>query len=55
MSADNKLDDTLREDYEIGVSSKGEFFVDYGASCGVCGFVFSHSHKEPLLKEAASV
>jgi len=33
-------DDTLREDYEIGIH-QGEFYVSYGASCQVCGFTFS--------------
>ncbi len=48
------LEETLREDYEIGVDSKGEFFVSYGASCQTCDFTFAFNHKEPLLKEAPS-
>jgi len=41
-----KLDDTLREDYEIRVDSNGIFHVDYLASCTDCNFSFRYQHKE---------
>lgn len=41
------LDQTLREDYEIGIDENGEFFVDYYASCN-CGFKFSFTEKRAL-------
>jgi hypothetical protein len=34
---------TFREDYELGVLSDGEFYVDYRGGCSVCGL--SHSFK----------
>lgn len=41
------LEDTLREDYEIGIY-KGEFFVSYTGSCSVCKFSHSFKHKEKV-------
>lgn len=41
------LDDTLREDYEIGIF-KGKFSVDYSARCSVCGFKKSFKHEEEI-------
>lgn len=35
---------TLREDYEIGLDGEGVFEVDYRASCDKCGLRFSHKH-----------
>lgn len=43
----NKYEDgTLREDYEIGVTSCGEFYVSYGAYCSRCGFQYDYDYKE---------
>ena len=39
---------TLREDYEMGITSDGMFFIDYGCSCDKCGFSHSFNHKEQL-------
>lgn len=41
-------DTTLREDYELGVTDTGEFYVHYGCSCSKCGFKFSYKHEEQL-------
>lgn len=41
--------ETLREDYEIGMQSDGEFFFDYGCSCSVCGFSHSKKVEEQVL------
>lgn len=40
-------DDTLREDYEIGIH-KEEFFVSYSGSCNVCGFSFGYKYKQEV-------
>lgn len=40
-------DETLREDYEIGIY-KGEFSVSYSASCSVCKFSHSFKHKKKV-------
>lgn len=37
-------DDTLREDYGIGIDSDGEFFVRYSASCENCGLTYSFDY-----------
>lgn len=42
------LDQTLREDYEIGMFEEGEFYVSYSASCSVCNFEFSFKHSEEI-------
>jgi len=44
-----KLDDTLREDYEIGILSHGRFYASYGGSCEVCGFSYSFKHEVNTL------
>jgi hypothetical protein len=40
------LDETMREDYELGVDSKGVFGVSYSASCQECAFVFRFKHEQ---------
>jgi hypothetical protein len=42
---------TLREDWEIGITEGGEFFVSYRCQCGECGFDYAFSHEEQALKE----
>lgn len=41
-------EDTLREDYEIGVDLRGEFEVRYRCCCGKCGFEFKFRHDEQV-------
>lgn len=41
------LDTTLREDYNLGINSNGEFEIDYSASCQ-CGFKHRFNHKEKI-------
>lgn len=47
--ADNKVkhEETLREDFEIGIDGH-EFYVDYSARCGECGFCFKFKKTERL-------
>lgn len=40
--------DTLREDFGIGITEKGEFFVSYRGGCDRCGLEFSYSHEEEI-------
>jgi hypothetical protein len=48
----NKLDSSLREDYELGIDEDGEFYVYFSASCEECGFKFSFKETRKLeLKE----
>jgi len=42
-----EIDESLREDYEIGVTRGGKFYVDYGCMCE-CGFKFSFKHEEVI-------
>jgi hypothetical protein len=39
---------TLREDYEIGISD-GEFYIRYSGTCDKCGFKFTHKHDEMMV------
>lgn len=50
-----ELEETMREDYEIGVDDDGEFFVDYAATCqhGGCNFMFRFKHRQDATKEPA--
>lgn len=37
---------TLREDYELGVCSNGEFSISYKAHCDRCNLSFNFKHQE---------
>lgn len=39
---------SLREDYEIGITDEGEFYVIYRASCEQCDFAHEFKHEEKL-------
>ena len=40
--------ESLREDYELGITNEGEFFVIYRASCEYCGFKHDFKHEQML-------
>jgi hypothetical protein len=48
-----KLEETLREDYELGISEGGEFYVTYWGDCADCPFEFTYRHKEQVLRADA--
>ena len=41
-----KLEQTLREDYGLGVGIDGRFGVSYRAHCTACQFAFEYKHEE---------
>ena len=45
-----ELNSSLREDYELGVLTDGEFYVNYRASCtnAGCGFAFEYKHQQQV-------
>ena len=43
---DITLEDTMREDYELGVNLLGVFRVGFSASCSTCGYRFEFEHEE---------
>lgn len=43
-----ELDDTLREDYEMGITAAGKFRVIYQGRCEACGFTFAFKHEEQV-------
>lgn len=44
-----KLDDTLREDYDINTDHDGLFYVNYSCRCDACGFKHKFRHSEQLV------
>ena len=42
------FEESMREDYEIGVESDGEFSVSYSCCCQTCGFLFKFKHEEKV-------
>jgi hypothetical protein len=48
--AEIALDDTLREDYEIGVDSDGCFDISYSCSCTKCDFRYTFKHSDKVVK-----
>jgi hypothetical protein len=41
-----EVEDTMREDYELGIDQNGKFYVIYRADCQDCPFVFTYRHEE---------
>jgi len=41
-------EDSLREDYEIGMDTDGIFYVRYTGACNSCDFKFSYKHDEKV-------
>jgi hypothetical protein len=42
-------EETLLEDYELGVGPDGEFYVMYSCICRVCSWKFSFKHAEQTI------
>ena len=38
--------ETLREDYEVGVDTEGNFLVAYSCSCSECEYTFKYQHEQ---------
>lgn len=49
LLAVKKTEDTLRENYELGVNEDGKFIVNYRASCSVCHFKFSYRFSKDVM------
>lgn len=45
------VEETLREDYELGVSEDGRFFMHYSGVCQTCSFAFKFRHEADALAE----
>ncbi len=43
------LEESLREDFGIGINEDGEFYVTYRGHCEVCGLDFKYNHAENVL------
>jgi hypothetical protein len=43
--------ETLREDYEVGISQDGQFFVNYSGYCKACEFSFSFKQSVNTLEK----
>jgi hypothetical protein len=41
-------DDTLREDWSIGIDNLGVFSVNYSGCCDTCHLEFSYQHEENI-------
>lgn len=49
--AEKGFEDTLREDYAIGITAAGLFEVIYSGRCTSCGFTHNFKHSESALKK----
>jgi hypothetical protein len=49
---DDRVKETLREDYEISMNEDGVLEISYSCSCTVCKFNFKYKHSEVALKNA---
>ena len=43
-----KQEETLREDYKIGMDGYGSFSINYRAGCVECGFKYSYDYTVPI-------
>lgn len=43
------LEETLREDYELGVDGEGVFGIVYSAACQKCNYMFRYEHSQKTL------
>lgn len=50
MEEEGELEETLREDYELGISKRW-FHVGYYACCKVCGFTYEFKVDKPVYPE----
>jgi hypothetical protein len=41
-------ENTFREDYDLGVTDSGEFYISYRGGCEVCGLRHEFKHSEQL-------
>ena len=46
---EEEIERTLREDYELGISEDGQFYVNYRSSCKVCGFHYDYKIEKDVL------
>lgn len=44
-----KLEQTLREDYEIGILNTAEFYVRYKGACTKCGFNYEYKYDQNII------
>lgn len=51
LSSQPKLENSLREDYELLIDEEGLFSVSYRAICKVCGFNFVYEYQKYALKD----
>lgn len=48
LDKNKKVETSLREDYEIGVDSDGEFSISYSCHCSKCGFKFEYKYSQDV-------
>lgn len=41
-----KIGETLREDWELGMGDDGKFYVTYSCGCQHCDFAYSFRHEQ---------
>jgi hypothetical protein len=49
-SSPERLDESLREDWEIYMGESGKFFFNYSCSCIFCKFSYEYRYEENILK-----
>lgn len=45
-----KLEPSLREDWELGITEKGDFYVIYHGHCQTCSFGFDYKYDKKLTE-----
>ena len=42
---------SLREDYKMGITNEGEFYIGYSGVCSVCDFKYTYNFDKQLCLE----
>lgn len=50
LDTPTRLEQTLREDYEIGISEDGGFYVRYEGHCRVCDFHYEYQYDDRVTQ-----
>lgn len=50
---DDVDEETLREDYSLGINDDATFQISYNAACNRCNYKFRFKHEEDTLKAKA--
>jgi hypothetical protein len=49
---EDTIDESLREDWDLGMEENGSLYVSYSCSCNTCGFAHEFKHEKTVDLDA---